>query len=249
MALPQLGLKLGTAPSRRYTLNLDDYVDSSIPIPATLERPADAAGYPYGMLDNDSYGDCVSAAAFHMQETFRLKEGVRPTPWSAATALAWYFKINGVAPGPPGSSSDQGSDPQAAMQYWRQTGLPGHNIVGYGVLQPGSPNIRRAIFEFGAVMFAIALPVEAQQQGVKWRWQPGSQPGSWGGHAIAGDSYTPDLLGFISWAQEGAMDNPFWTNCGEQVLVPLSHDQIGKGGKGPGGFLFSQMAADLPTLR
>jgi hypothetical protein len=243
----KLGLILGSDARAHGALDLDRYADTTVTIPDTLARPADAAGYVYGMLDNDQYGDCVSAAIYHMQETFRLKEGVEPHPWAASTALAEYFKINGVPPGPPGSQSDQGTDPSVAMEYWQKTGLPGHDLAGFGVLQPGSPNIKRAIFEFGSVMFAVALPVEAQSQGVHWRWH-GGQPGSWGGHAIAGDSYTPDLLGFISWGEEGDMDNAFWTNCGEQVLVPLSHDQIGKGGTGPGGFNFAQMAADLPGL-
>ncbi len=134
------------------------------------------------------------------------------------------------------------------MQYWQQTGLPGHRLAGFGVLDVASPNIRRAVFEFGAVMYAIALPVQAQQQGVQWRWKPGMQPGSWGGHAIAGDSYTLHDLGFISWGEMGSMDDAFWANCGEQVLVPLSHDQLNSAGVGPGGFDFATMQKDLKGL-
>lgn len=249
MSVGKLGLKLGTSPERRYTLNLDNYVDETIVIPTTLPWPKTASGYSWGMLDNDQYGDCVSAAMYHMQETFRLKEGIEPFPWSADTALTEYFKINGVPPGPPGSSSDQGTDPQVAMTYWRVHGLPGHNIAGYGVLDPGSPNIKRAIYEFGTVMYAIALPVEAQNQNVSWRWEQGMQPGSWGGHACSGGCYTPDLLGFISWGQVGDMDNAFWQNCGEQVLVPLSTAALNQKGIGPGGFSWDAMKRDLSTLR
>lgn len=228
---------------------MDRYVVDGAPTPpAVLERPSTSQGYQYGMLDNDAYGDCVPAAMYHMQETFRLKEGLQPHPWAASTCLASYFHINGVPPGPPGSSSDQGTDPSTAMQYWQTTGLPAHKLAGFGVLQPGSPNVRRAVWEFGTVMYAVALPVEAQDQGVNWRWVPGSQPGSWGGHGIAGDSYTEDLLGFISWAQEGDMDDPFWQNCGEMVLVPLSEDAIGKRDVGPAGFNFRQMQLDLGVL-
>jgi hypothetical protein len=183
-----------------------------------------------------------------MQETFRLIFNIKPTPWLAKTCLAWYFAVNGVPPGPPGSSSDQGTDPSVAMQYWQTNGLPGHKLAGFGVLQPGSPNIRRAIYEFGAVMFAVALPTTAQAQGVNWRAVPGMVPGSWGGHGIAGNGFTPDLLDFISWGEQGNMDDPFWTACGEQVLVPLTTAQIGPGGVGPGGFSFDAMRQDLPTL-
>jgi hypothetical protein len=248
----QLGLKLGSKPLKYGALDLEKYIaDPTIVVPSTLARPADATGYQYGMLDNDTYGDCVAAAAYHMQETFRLKENIQPHPWLAATCLAWYFAVNQVPPGPPGSSSDQGTDPSTAMQYWQTTGLPGHKLAGFGALQSNSANIKRAIWEFGAVMFAVALPVTAQSQGVHWRYVTNSgdgSPGSWGGHGICGDSFTEDLLGFISWGEQGDMDNEFWATYGEQILVPLSVDQISKGGVGPAGFDFSAMQKDLPTL-
>jgi hypothetical protein len=248
----KLGMKLGSNPKAHGALDLDRYIaDPTVVVPSTLARPADASGYQYGMLDNDSYGDCVAAAMYHSQETFRLKEGIEPHPWAAGTVLAEYFKINGVPPGPPGSSSDQGSDPSAAMQYWQQTGLPGHKLAGFGTLQPDSANIKRAVWEFGAVMYAIALPVTAQSQGVNWRYLGSGgdgSPGSWGGHAIAGDSYTDGLLGFISWGQEGDMDDAFWSNYGEMALVPLSVDQLNSAKVGPGGFDFARMQADLGQL-
>lgn len=249
----KLGLILGSNARAHGALDLDDpkYIDETVAIPDEVDPPKAGADYPYGMDDNDTYGDCVAAAVYHMQEVFRLIFGIEPTPWSAETVLAWYFAVNGVPPGPPGSSSDQGTDPSAAMQYWQQDGLGGtggHKLAGFGVLQPGSPNIRRAIFEFGAVMFAVALPTSAQQQGVNWRAVPGMVPGSWGGHAIAGNGYTAALLKFLTWGEQGDMDNPFWAGCGEQVLVPLTTAQIGPGGVGPGGYRFGQMATDLPAL-
>ena len=248
----RLGLKLGSDPRKFGALELDQYIDASVVVPSVLPRPNDTEGYSYGMLDNDQYGDCVAAAAYHIQETFRLKEGIRPYPWQASTCLAWYFAVNGVPPGPPGSSSDQGTDPSTAMQYWQTNGLPGHKLAGFGVLQPNSPHIKRAIWEFGAVMYAVALPVTAQSQGVNWRYTGNTNgnaaPGSWGGHGICGDSYDEELLGFISWGQEGDMDNAFWSNYGEQVLIPLSLDQLNSAKVGPAGFGFAAMKQDLGLL-
>lgn len=242
----KLGLKLGTVPERRFTVDLDKYADTSVVVPTTIVREANALQYGISMLGNDKYGDCVEAAMLNIQATFRLKEGIVPYPWSTQAALELYSHITGF--NPVTGSGDNGTDPQQAFQYWRTNGLPGHEIVGYGVLNGDSVNIKRAIYEFGAVLVALALPTTAQSQDVTWVWESNSVAGSWGGHGICTDSYTETDLGFWSWAQFGTMDNAFAENTIEQVLVPLSKDQIGKGGVGPGGFNFSAMQKDLPTL-
>ena len=240
-----LGLKLGSDALAHGALQLDKYlIDDAPAVPATVTQPD--PGYVWGMLANDSYGDCVAAALLHADESLYLKRGKQPTPYSASQALALYFNINGVPPGPAGSSSDQGTDPSVAMQYWTAKGFPGHKLAGFGQLPATSPNIRRAIWEFGTVIYAVALPTGAQSQGVNWRGNNLGAAGSWGGHGIAGNSFTSDLLGFVSWGEEGDMDNPFATAYLEQVFVPLSTDALSSAEVGPGGFKFAQMKADLP---
>jgi hypothetical protein len=248
----KLGLIAGADLRKAGAIDLDKYADTSVVVPTSLARPSDALNYQYGMLDNDTYGDCVPASMYHVQETFALKRGTTPRPWSAATCLGEYFNINGVPPGPAGSSSDQGTDPATAMTYWQKNGLPGHDLIGFGVLDANSPNVRRAIWEFGAVMFAVLLPITAEGQGVTWVYEGrdtgNGAPGSWGGHAICGDSFDADRLGFISWGQKGTLTNGWWTVYAEQILVPLSHDQLNSAEVGPGGFQFAQMQTDLPAL-
>ena len=241
---PALGLHLGSDPFAHGALTLERYLQDVPAIPATLQPPA-ASTYPWGVLANDRLGDCVEAALYHADESLYLRRGLTPYPYQAPECIELYSALTGYNPDDP--STDQGTDPSQAMAWWRDKGLPGHKLAGFAQLPADSPHIRRAIWEFGAVIYAVALPVEAQSQGVHWRGSQGT-PGSWGGHGIAGNSYTPDLLGFVSWGAEGDMSNDFAGAFLEQVFVPLSHDALNSAKVGPAGFDFATMRADLGAL-
>jgi hypothetical protein len=245
-----LGLRWVHSPSeygKKFgALALDDYCDTSIEVPAVLPRNGQTVGYRYGMLDNDTYGCCDPAAMFHCLESLRLRWGVEPYPWAAATCLAAYFAMNGVPPGPPGSSSDQGTDPAVGMNYWVKPGLaPGHTLLGWGFAPNTSSNLRRLIYEFGAGVWAVNLATEQQSQGTDWTWVPGSTPDSWGGHAIDGDCYDEAGFGIITWGEEGTMDDPFVRNSATGLFVPLTTQALNSAEIGPGGVAFAQMKSDL----
>lgn len=249
----KLGLKLGTNYGAHGALDLARYVKDSVLPPAQVERTTAMVRYPWGMLGNDEYGDCAVAGMLHGQEVWGLKAGRTPIPWTTNHCLSLYFEVNNVPPGPPGSQSDQGTDPNAMMQYWKNVGLPGHEIAGWATLDPASPHIHRAIWEFGIVLYCMALPLAVQDEGVHWSIKgtgPDWAPGSWGGHLVTGDSYTVDgHLGLISWGQLGDMTPQFLEAYGEMVLVPLSPDALNAvSHDGPAGFNFAKMRSDLPTL-
>ena len=229
-------------------LMLDGYCDTTIAVPVVLPRNARTQGYGYGMLDNDLYGDCMYAAMYHCQESLRLRWGLAPWPWAAKTCLAAYFAGNGQQPCPPGGPGDQGSDPAVAMGYWQSTGLPGHKIVAWGYVPAGSPNTRRLIYELGAGVMTLALGTQQQSQGVDFVYTPGETCGSWGGHAIDGDSYDEHGFGVINWSEEGTVDNPFEATCGQGWFFPLTTAALNSADVGPGGVQFSQMRSDLAAL-
>ena len=246
----KLGLTLGSKPFEHGALALDSYLHADAPaVPIAVSAPGNAT-YAWGMLGNDDYGDCVPAALFHIDESLYLRRALNPYPYQAPEALALYFAANGVAPGPAGSSSDQGTDPAVAMAYWQSKGLPGHKLAGWGALPPTSPNIRRAVWEFGAVLFCVALPDNWQSQvdasGVA-HWRGTQTPDQNEGHGICVNGFTPDLFRLVSWGQEGDADDPWAASCLEQVYVPLSTDALNSADVGPAGFAFAQMRADLPS--
>jgi hypothetical protein len=246
----QLGLKLGSDPFAHGALALDKYVDTAPVVPDTVAVPAGGT-FPFGMLDNDTYGDCVPAALYHADESLYLRKGVTPYPYQAPECLALYFAVNGVQPGPAGSGSDQGTDPSTAMAWWVKEGLPGHNLAGFGQLPATSPNLRRAIWEFGVVILAIALPDNWQSfvnsAGVA-NFSGTVTPDQNNGHGICANGYTPDLFNIVTWGEEGTSDNAFTASVLEQVFVPLSTDALNSADVGPSGFGLAQMKSDLGTL-
>ena len=244
------GLILGSDPFKHGALALDKYVVADAPaVPDTVAAPGGNT-YPYGMLANDTFGDCVPAALFHCDEGFFLRRGITPYPYQAPEVLTAYFAMNGVQPGPAGSSSDQGTDPSVAMAFWRDKGLPGHKLAGFGQLPASSPNIRRAIWEFGGVILAIALPDNWQSfvnsEGVA-NFTGSVTPDQNEGHGIVANGFTPDLFNIVTWGAEGTLDNAFAASVLEQVFVPLAVDALNSADVGPGGFNFAQMKADLPA--
>lgn len=241
------GLILGSNAFAHGAIALDKYADTSVEIPTSLALPA----YNWGMLGNDEYGDCLPAALFHCDESMYLRRGLRPYPYQTPEVLVFYFACNDVPPGPPGSSSDQGTDPSVGMEFWQVKGLPGHKILGFGQLPAGSPNVRRCIYEFGGVILAIALPDNWQSfvngNGVA-NFTGKVTPDPNEGHGIVANGYTESGLAIVTWGEEGSADNPFVSSVLEQAFVPLSEDALNSAEVGPGGMQLAQMRSDLSAL-
>lgn len=249
------GLILGSDAFAHGAIPLDDYVADQPQIPDTLLCPH-ADKYPWGMLGNDWWGDCVEAGMLHADEALYLKRGLQPYPYQSPQALGLYSRIAGFNPtdGPSGSNpTDQGTDPAQAMAYWRDTGFPGHKILGFGQLPGSSPNLRRAIWEFGAVMLAVGLPVDWRSQLTgptgQAQWSGANHGEPMYGHAIIAVGYTPTLIQIVTWGQAGSIDDPWALAYLEQSFVPLSKDALNKQGIGPAGFNLAQMTSDLGGLK
>jgi hypothetical protein len=245
----KLGLKLGSDPFKHGALKLEEYVTDQPPVvPGAVTLP-NASTYRWGMLGNNQIGDCMIAALYHADESFYLRRGLQPYPYQSPECVLLYSQITGYNPNDP--STDQGTDPSVAMAWWRDKGLPGHKILGFGQLPGSSPHIRRAIWEFGAVIFALALPDDWQSMvgpdGVAHF--AGSTPGDPNnGHAIVANQFDSSGFGIVTWGEEGTQDNAFTQACLEQVFVPLSSEALNQAGVGPAGFNLAQMRQDLPAL-
>ena len=74
-------------------------------------------------------GLCVGRSVSHTGNV-PAKRGHPAAPVDSGNCACVVFRYQRWAAGPPSSSSDQGSNPQTAMQYWRTNGLPAHQIAG-----------------------------------------------------------------------------------------------------------------------
>jgi hypothetical protein len=120
---------------------------------------------------------------------------------TAKQVVDQYFKLTGGV--------DSGLNMLSTCRWWRSQGwtlsLPGrpqsiaYKIAAFGELPTGQTvserkTIKRAIYLLRGCQFGFALPLTAQADTDKGRWDyhpnvSGNTPGSWGGHAVYGNIY------------------------------------------------------------
>ena len=242
--------KLGRLPTKHdpRTLHLSRYMLEGLPPPPAAVDWMDKIG-DWGMMGNDSVGDCTCACAGHEIEAWTAYASSEAVI-STADVLAAYSAITGYDPSDP--NTDQGAACLDVLKYWRTTGIGGHKIGAFVAVDPKSElQIKLACYLFGSVYLGVDLPVSAQSQDV-WDVPEGGPvgdgaPGSWGGHAIPIQAY--DLTGetVITWGSKQRMTPAFLaTYCSEAYAI-LSQDFIAAG-KAPNGFDLATLTTDLAAL-
>jgi hypothetical protein len=251
MKLPKLGKRLPKIDPR--TLRLRDYI---APLKAAFNGPpahvnwvkTGAPAWP--MMLNDSLGDCVCAAAGHMQEQWTTWKGQTITPGDSAI-LNMYEKVGGYVPGEP--ATDNGCNMLDALNWWKGTGIQGRRIAAYAAVNyEDRAEVKTAVELFGNLYLGIQLPLSAQGQNV-WQVPVGGPsgngaPGSWGGHCIPVVSYDPTGLIVVTWGQQLFMTWGFLNTYADEAYAVLSPDWIESSGFSPGKVDLAQLMADLAKI-
>ncbi len=151
------------------TFRLADYVDKTV-----LPHPPATFGHEktvvsWGMLGNDSVGDCVLAGAAHEHMVW-CDESV-PTlacRFDTASVISAYSALTGYVPGKP--STDRGTDMAKAASWRRKSGITDadghvHKIAAYLAIEGGNVSeILTACWLFGAVGIGLQLPAYAMDE-------------------------------------------------------------------------------------
>lgn len=179
----------------------------------------------WGMHLNDVIGDCTIAAAANAILTWTAANGV---PWSVANSIAEarYSAVSGYEPGRP--ETDTGAIEADVLGMWSRQGWDigrqGEDVTLWAALQStNEADVREAIYNFGGVYIGLALPDSAQNQAV---WDVGSEPGTWGGHAVWVTDYDPDGLACITWDTVQRMTWAFWRRYCEEAYALLNRDWL-----------------------
>ncbi|MFE2486072.1 hypothetical protein ACFXGR_22780 [Streptomyces mirabilis] len=220
--------------------------------PASADWQADTIQWP--MYANDQWGCCVFAEIGHAvnQATFYATgTEVEPTD---KDILKGYSAVTGFNPnaGPPGNNpTDQGTNVQDAMAFWRKTGIAGHKIVAYASLDVSNPTeIRQAIALFGSISIGFNFPDTAMDQfnaGQPWDVVTGATIE--GGHCVLAGAYDKDGVGVVTWGAETKMTWRFWQTYVDEAWVVLDADGLKKAGAyfagAPSFYALGQQFADL----
>ena len=131
---------------------------SRLPTPppsADYSRPA--ADTLSDVMGNDTLGDCVIAAGYHMLGVETANAG-RPFHASLAQVIGDYSTIAGYVPGD--SSTDNGTDEIAALNYWASHGFAnGDKLIGWAALDStNEAEVQAAAWLFENVFLCLELP-------------------------------------------------------------------------------------------
>lgn len=247
-------LRLGKKPARRgaVRLNLRDYIDlTALPSPPAAFGHDDLVTVPFGMLGNDSVGNCLFAGGDHEQMLWAAEAGV-VVPFTDVTAISDYSAVTGYIPGDP--STDNGGDMAVTAAYRKAVGLLDangnrHKVGAYLAITPGDVQEHLiAAYIFGAVGVGIEFPQSAMDQfnaGQPWDLVVGSP--IVGGHYIPLVARRGGLSVVVTWGQTQEMTDLFLTTYNDESVVYLSPELL-TGGVTLEGFNLNQLLADLAVF-
>jgi hypothetical protein len=251
------GMKLGKQSPRHdpRTLQFASYLHAAdLPTPPPSVDYSTKVTGPWGMMDNDSVGDCTCAAAGHLIMEWTANVGAESTP-ADTDIVGAYSAITGYDPKT--GANDNGAVETDVLNYWRKTGIAGHKIMAYAALEPGNQeHVLDAVDLFGGCYIGVALPVSAQRQDV-WAVPPGGThgdgaAGSWGGHAVPVVAYDRQGPTVITWGAPKRMTWGFWEAYCDEAYAVLSEDFLEQGPNGgvaaPSGFDLSALEQDLHAV-
>jgi hypothetical protein len=192
------------------------------PPPPTCKRSGIIS--EWGMHLNDAIGDCTIAAAANAIQTWTAANGAL---WRVADAIVEArYGQSGYRPGKP--ATDQGAVETDVLGAWSRhgwdIGRQDEDVTLWAALQPGNDaDVREAIYHFGGLYVGLLLPDSAQNQPV---WDVGSEPGTWGGHAVWVTDYDADGLACITWNTVQRMTWAFWKRYCEEAYALFNRDWL-----------------------
>lgn len=229
------------------TLALSNYMKTSsvaFPPVKAWERPID-----WGMLANDTVGDCTVAAALHLVMGWNaVAHAGSPVTFETQDAIDLYSAITGYNANDP--TTDQGAAETDVLDYWRLTGMKGHKIAGYATLDVQNiDQVKAAIFIFGGVYIGFEVPAYLINvpAGGSWSDQGGDKTIE-GGHAIYLPGYGRTGATGVSWGATYTFNWDFWLTFVDEAYAIVSTEWIKASGASPSGLDFQGLLADLKSV-
>jgi hypothetical protein len=235
------------------TLKMEKYMAGVTTPPPAIDYVSKVTDW--GMMLNDTLGDCVVAAAGHMVQQWTdyatFEHVIADT-----RVLRAYEEVGGYVPGDP--STDNGLDMLSFLNYWRKTGLGRpqhlkHRIAAYVLINPNHlGQMKQAIMLFGNVYLGLQLPVSVQGADA-WDVPAGGPtgdgaPGSWGGHCVPIMAYDSADFTVVSWGTTIKATPAFIQTYADEAYAVLSREWLDWIGRNPMGFDFATLEVDLSQI-
>lgn len=250
----------------RFAPRLEDYIRGALRVknlpPANGDIDRCTRITDWGMQGNDQWGDCVEAMMVHADVALNAYAG-HPVTYADDYAITLYSEITGFDPnaGPSGNNpTDNGTDVQTALEYWKNTGLVDssgttHKLAGYAKFSNPADEVLLAqvLNTFGCVCVGVSLQQDQEDQfanGEPWNYVSGSQ--FIGGHGITLQQRSVGGVGvlhYVTWGQVQRATRKFQRYCagggnGEAWAVVTS-DWLDANGDSLAGLNLDQLLSDL----
>ena len=215
--------------------------------PANLDYLSKVKNYP--MYLNDRLGSCTCAGAGHMiQAESTYGQGSTQTV-SDNDVLTAYEAVSGYDPTT--GANDNGAVMQDVLNYWRKTGIGGHQILAFAELDINNmAEVKAAMNTFGAIYVGIDFPDSAMHQfnqGQPWDVVAGATVE--GGHAIHGGAYVDGgNLKFVTWGAVQDMTQAFWDKYVFEAWVVVTPEWLSAQGMSPTGLDLHALGDELAVL-
>lgn len=244
------GMKLGRKAIKTdtRTLALGDYLKPSLPPPPPAKDWTGGVT-SWGMMLNDTLGDCTIAGVGHAVQVWSVNTGSIVTVPDASVET-YYEQWDGYVPGKP--NTDNGGVELDVLNDWQKQGFSGNTLLAFA--DPKFSNlveIRQSIALFGGVYIGLSLPVTAQNQDV---WDvvanggANAKKGSWGGHCVFVPKYDANSFTCITWGGLKTMTVAFWKKYCDEAHTLLGQNWLNAKGS-PAGFDQAQLETDLGSIK
>jgi hypothetical protein len=245
----KLGRKAVKTDSR--TLKLGNYLTAALPPPpSTVDWTKGTTNW--GMMLNDSLGDCTIAGGAHAIQVWTLNTATMYTMPNNVIEGA-YSAWDGYVPGDP--STDQGGIELDVLNDWKK------NVRGFFKQHPllafadaavtNQTEVKQAINLFGGLYIGLNVPNYIMGDTIPQVWdvpQPGQDATIDGGHCVYCVGYDPQGVTFISWGALYKMTWAFWSKFVDEAHALLGKNWLDAKSVDPQGFDLAQLEADLRLI-
>lgn len=241
----KLGRKAIKKDSR--TLRLEDYLTPALPVaPASVDWSKGITNW--GMMLNDSIGDCTVAGIGHACQVWTANVGTEVTPTDAEVLRA-YEVWCGYNPNDP--STDQGGICLDVLSDFKNMGFFNNKLTAFAAVDTWKRQaIKQCIYLFGGCYIGLNVPnyvMDNPDPSIVWENSLSNRDIA-GGHCVFCIGYESNIISFISWGSIYRMTEAFWRNFVDEAYGMISPDWIGTTGA-PNGFNLAQLEADVAAIR
>jgi hypothetical protein len=202
----------------------------------------------WGMMLNDTLGDCTIAGCGHAIQGWSANSYCEITV-PDDVILQYYEQWCGYDPSDP--STDQGGVELDVLKNWKKHGFASHKILGFADPAVTDLNeIRQSINLFGGVYIGFQVPNFLMSgDSIPEVWDIVEKDGGIdGGHCVFVLGYDDTYFYFISWGKVYKMTILFWQKYVDEAHAVFGQDWL-NAQKAPNGFDIQQLTADLAAIR